>query len=567
MPLTVEQVVANVDTAALLARPLSDWRAVLSKECQVYVFGETYLAKRFDQINYKFCEKNEAKEILIDNLYALLRYKYFPKISEEIDERIQKIVSSFTANLKTTLRKVSFDESSDAEIVNMLPNYCIAFRNGVFNFKDNKWFFKYDIVELKDISNTLYSYDNKYIIQWYLDYDFESLDINITDITLKDFIEVMKETTKINQNYCFELMYNISHDSDDKFDIERFNHLCEILGYTMLQSFTQYFVMLIGAGQNGKNSLFDGCFTNRIVPRPASNDLDSIENDRFITGSLENKSHNIFLEASPKTYTESKMLKALTGSMYQTIESKGVNKYSGVINCKYIWAANDQDRIKFSDTTNGFRRRINMFEIYYTWDENKRFLKRGDYYDTTFSDELFEIKRDTMNTTVFVYFAMYGILSATNNFSQTFRFTSNDWSDKYSDIDLELRDSIESFTLDKLNNYLASDKGKVDGKTMFFDENKILLKDSPTIKELGYNNYNDLLKMLADDEASTAYFIDHDVYISIRALQSALKDFSSPTTFTQSLKKIYKLGSLESLYGNKPYVKCTFSGKRLKIIK
>ena len=567
MPLTVEQVVANVDTAALLARPLSDWRAVLSKECQVYVFGETYLAKRFDQINYKFCEKNEAKEILVDNLYALLRYKYFPKVSEEIDERIQKIVSSFTANLKTTLRKVSFDESSDAEIVNMLPNYCIAFRNGVFNFKDNKWFFKYDVVELKDISNTLYSYDNKYIIQWYLDYDFESLDINITDIKLKDFIEVMKETTKINQNYCFELMYNISHDSDDKFDAERFNHLCEILGYTMLQSFTQYFVMLIGAGQNGKNSLFDGCFTNRIIPRPASNDLDSIENDRFITGSLENKSHNIFLEASPKTYTESKMLKALTGSMYQTIESKGVNKYSGVINCKYIWAANDQDRIKFSDTTNGFRRRINMFEIYYTWDENKRFLKRGDYYDTTFSDELFEIKRDTMNTTVFVYFAMYGILSATNGFTQTFRFTSNDWSDKYSDIDLELRDSIESFTLDKLNNYLASDKGKVDGKTMFFDENKILLKDSPTIKELGYNNYNDLLKMLADDEASTAYFIDHDVYISIRALQSALKDFSSPTTFTQSLKKIYKLGSLESLYGNKPYVKCTFSGKRLKIIK
>ena len=132
---------------------------------------------------------------------------------------------------------------------------------------------------------------------------------------------------------------------------------------------------------------------------------------------------------------------------------------------------------------------------------------------------------------------------------------------------MELRESIESFTLDKLNGYLASDKGKADGKTMFFDENKILLKDSPTIKELGYNNYNDLLKMLADDEASTAYFIDHDVYISVRALQSALKDFSSPTTFTQSIKKIYKLGSLESLYGNKPYVKCTFSGKRLKIIK
>lgn len=565
MPLTAEQLVQNVDTAALIAKPLSDWRSVLAEECQVYVFGETYLAKRFDQINYKFCEKNEAKEILVDNLYALLRYKYFPKVSEEIDERIQKIVSSFTANLKTTLKKVSFDESSDAEIVNMIPNYCIAFRNGVFNFKDNKWFFKYDVVKLKNISNTLYSYDNKYIIQWYLDYDFNSLNIDIMDVKLKDFIEVMKETTKVNQNYCFELMYNISHNEYDEFDFDRFNHLCEILGYTMLQSFSQYFIMLIGAGQNGKNSLFDGCFTNRIIPRPASNDLDAIENDRFITGSLENKSHNIFLEASPKTYTESKMLKALTGSMYQTIESKGVSKYSGVINCKYIWAANDQDRVKFSDTTNGFRRRINMFEIYYTWDESKRFMKRGDYYDTTFSDELTEIKRDPMNTTVFVYFAMYGILSATNNFTQTFRFTSNDWSDKYSDIDLELRDAIESFTLDKLTDYI--DSGKSDVKTMLFDENKIMLKDSPTIKELGYNGFNDLVKMLKDDEASTAYFADHDIYIAVRSLQSALKDFSSPTSFTQSIKKIYRLGPLDTLYGNKPYVKCTFAGKRFKVLK
>lgn len=565
MPITAEQLINNVDTAALLARPLSDWRSVLAEECQVYVFGETYLGKRFDQINYKFCEKNEAKEILIDNLYALLRYKYFPKVSEEIDERIQKIVSSFTANLKTTLKRVSFDDSSDAEVINMLPNYCIAFRNGVFNFKDNKWFFKYDIVKLKDISNTLYAYDNKYIIQWYLDYDFESLDIDIMDIRLKDFIAMMKDITKQHQNYCFELMYNIAHDEYDKFDLDRFNHLCEVLGYTLLQSFTQFFVILIGAGQNGKNSLFDGCFTNRVIPRPASNDLDAIENDRFITGALENKSHNIFLEASPKTYTESKMLKALTGSMYQTIESKGVNKYSGVINCKNIWAANDQDRLKFSDTTNGFRRRINMFEIFYTWDENKRFMKRGDYYDTTFSDELLEIKRDTMNTTVFVYFAMYGILSATNNFTQTFRFTSNDWSDKYSDIDLELRDSIESFTLDKLIDYL--DSGKSDVKVMLFDENKIALKDSPTIKELGYNGFNDLVKMLKDDNAANAYFADHDVYIAVRSLQAALKDFSSPTSFTQSIKKIYRLGSLDTLYGNKPYVKCTFAGKRFKVLK
>ena len=153
--------------------------------------------------------------------------------------------------------------------------------------------------------------------------------------------------------------------------------------------------MLIGAGQNGKNSLFDGCFTNRVVPIPASNDLESIENDRFITGALENKAHNIFLESTTvaKTYAESKVIKALTGSMYQTVESKGIQKYSGIINCKYIFAANDQDKLKFGDTTVGFRRRINMFEIFYQWDKEKRFLSRGDYYDTTFSDSLSELKR------------------------------------------------------------------------------------------------------------------------------------------------------------------------------
>ena len=59
--------------------------------------------------------------------------------------------------------------------------------------------------------------------------------------------------------------------------------------------------MLIGSGQNGKNSLFDGCFSNRVIPRPAANDLDAIEGDRFITGALENKAHNIFLETSAKT--------------------------------------------------------------------------------------------------------------------------------------------------------------------------------------------------------------------------------------------------------------------------
>lgn len=567
MSVTVDDILTAVDTTALIARPLSDWRPVLAEECQVYVFGENYLAKRFDQIHYKFCEKNEAKDVIVDNLYALLRFKYFPKSSEEIDERIMRIVNSFTSNLKTTLRRVSFDKSSDAEVVSMLPDYCVAFRNGVFNFKENKWFFKYDVIRVERISNAMYLYDPTYIIQWYLDYDFESLDVNIMTTSLKDFIKFMQEITKTNQNYCFELMYNIAHDNDDRFSMKRFEHLCQILGYTMLQSFSQFFILLIGSGQNGKNSLFDGCFTNRVIPRPAANDLESIETDRFITGSLENKAHNIFLETTAKVHTESKMIKALTGSMYQTIESKGINKYSGVINCKYVFSGNDQDKIKFSDNTTGFRRRINVYEIFYQWDAAKRFMKRGKYYDTTFSDTLDEIKDDVLNLTAYIYFAMYGIILSTKKFTSNFQFSHNDWSDRFSDIDMDTREIINNFTLDKMNDYLKTKDGYENGKTMLYDEHKKMLKDSDTIKLLGYNDYDDLLKLLDNSEAASAYFADHDIYISIRNLQTMVRDLTSPTAFTQTLKKIYKLGKLENLYGNKPYVKCTFVGNKLKILK
>ena len=68
-----------VNTSMYSSYGLVDWQPLLARECQVYVFNENYLAKRFDQINFQFCSKDTAKEILIDNLYALLRYKYFKK--------------------------------------------------------------------------------------------------------------------------------------------------------------------------------------------------------------------------------------------------------------------------------------------------------------------------------------------------------------------------------------------------------------------------------------------------------------------------------------------------------
>lgn len=570
MSLTVDELLKSVDTNALLSRPLSSWRPILSKECQVYVFGETYLAKRFDQIHYKFCDKIEAKEVVIDNVYALLRFKYFPKASEEVDERIQKIVNSFTANLKTTLRRVSFDNTADCDMIHQIPDNCVAFRNGVYDFKKNEWFFKYDIITIESLSNKIYMYREDYAVMWYLNYDFEPLPININEVSLNDFIDIMKGITAEDstKNYCFELMYNISHNQDDQFSLDRFQHLCEILGYTLLQSFSQHFVLLIGSGQNGKNSLFDGCFTNRIIPRPAANDMDAIENDRFITGSLENKSHNIFLETSAKTFKESKMIKALTGSMYQTIEPKGVTKYSGIINCKYIFAGNDQDEIKFSDTTRGFIRRINMLEIFYQWDPAKRFLKKGDYYDTTFSDSLCELKDDVANSTIYVYFGMYGIMSGTKNFTTNFKFSYNDWAMKYTDVDTELKEKISRVSIRMLSTYLLNtSRTEEERRSALYDLKKNRLYSSSTMKPYSVNTIESLIDLLCNEELSASYFSENDVYLSLRVLQAISGYLGSSIQFTQSVKKMYSISSYEMLYNNKPYIKCTFVSGRIKILK
>jgi len=554
----------EIDTTAALQRALPVWRNILAKECQVYVFGENYIAKRFDQINYVFCNKGTAEEILRDNLYALLRFKYFKQATEEIDDRITEIIRSFTLNLKTTLRKLTFDSRADGDVVKMLPSNCIAFKNGVYDFKNNKWLFKYEIVELKNLLNRMYLYTYEYIILWYFNFDFDPLPINVMEMPLTDCISLFQEITKEDRNYCFELLYNMSHDELNKFSYKKFTHLCEICGYTMSQEFIQAFVILIGSGGNGKNSLFDGCFTHNVVPRPTSNSLDDIENDTFITGTLENHYQNIFLETAPKTYTESKMLKNLTGSPYQTISAKGIQKYSSYINCKHVYAANDQDNVKFSDTTQGFRRRANFYEVWFSWDSDKRFMRTGDYYDTSFSEDLREITSNLSNAIAFIYFAMYGIKIATNGFEKTFKFTENDWKLQYTDVDLSLEQSMQNLNINNILDFLDKDLKNIEDT--FYDENFVKLYKSNTMKVLGCDSQSKFIKCMRDDEFRTAYFADNEVYISVKQLHKLVGYTKSQTMFTQALKKLYNLKTINRLPNNQPVLKCTFFGKKFKIL-
>ena len=64
----LDNIVKGVETNYWKNFTLSEWRLKLASECQVYVHDENYLAKRFDQINYKFVSQKTAMEILKDNL-------------------------------------------------------------------------------------------------------------------------------------------------------------------------------------------------------------------------------------------------------------------------------------------------------------------------------------------------------------------------------------------------------------------------------------------------------------------------------------------------------------------
>ena len=558
-----------VATSVYADYDMVDWQPLLAKECQVYVYNENYLAKRFDQIHFQFCGKEIATEILKDNLYALLRFKYFKKRSDEAEKKIEGIVKSFVANLKTTLIKVAFDPDTECTLVKWLPDGCIAFRNGVYDFRKDKWLFTYDRIRIPALNSVIYMYDQAYIINWFFNFDFQPIGINLNDYDTKSLVDFLRDFDKASKNYCFELMYNMSHDFNDKFKPEKFEHLCQILGYLCLQSFCQAFVLLIGSGQNGKNSLIDGCFTSRIIPQPANNDMESIEEDKFVGSTLENRAHNIYLETTPDVKTKSKNLKALTGSMYQTVEEKGVTKHATIVNCKYLWAGNDQDKIKFSDTTVGFRRRINLFETWYRWDSKKKFLTQGDYYDTTFSDDLHEIKSDLSNAIIFIYLAMFGIKLGTDGYSHSFKFKYNDWKLQYTDVNLDLREKIEDLTTQRIADWCSNPKNREISKQLFYDVSQKALYDSLTLKENGIvvNNYEEYLNnFLKSEEACLNYFAEWDVYISVRLLQEILRDPSPAASFSQNLKKIYGLNSFLYKNNNKPYVKARFISNKLRIV-
>ena len=105
---------------------------------------------------------------------------------------------------------------------------------------------------------------------------------------------------------------------------------------------------------------------------------------------------------------------------------------------------------------------------------------------------------------------------------------------------------------------------------MFFDFSRRALYMSDTIKEYGINNYDEFIeKFIKDKDGNDLflnYFVEHDVYMSVRHIQELIGDLSIPRTFTQTFKKTYNITQYMNLTGNKPYVKITFRNNRIKVV-
>ena len=94
MAKTIGDIALSVDQQVLISRPLADWLPILAEDCQVYqIDNGGFLAKRFSQINFNFCDIKTATDILIDNLHALLRNKYFVVLTDEALDRSIQIVN------------------------------------------------------------------------------------------------------------------------------------------------------------------------------------------------------------------------------------------------------------------------------------------------------------------------------------------------------------------------------------------------------------------------------------------------------------------------------------------
>lgn len=443
----------------------------------------------------------------------------------------------------------------------------------MYDFQKSTWLFKYKRTKI-DESKCLIEYDPSYRIMWYVAFNYEPKvfkDVPLDTLSFEEFYNFMKERDKEKRSMFFELFHNMSYGQTYLFEMDKAKHLAEVLGFLLYAPFVQQFVFMIGDGSNGKDSMFDAFYRSIILPIPSTNTVYDLEVDKFIASSLVGVGQNICSETETGTLTRSSVLKQLTGSEYQTIEEKGVDKYTGYMNCKLLFAANNKEQLKFRDTSMGFRRRINMYECFYQWDKYKRFLKTyPDSYDTSYSSTEELKKGDSMEE--FFLTAMYGVKMATNNFTKPFSFTFNDYDFKeYAEIDEDFVAAIAKLNIYKVRStFLTACKDPSYANTLFFSEERINLRNDFDDMDgfMAFKQNENYLKVMAEalkynpranpeegEYPLDPWFLNHSFFIRTDFLFDVYGSSEMKKTgFTINLKRSFPKCDIEKLYANQTYI-------------
>lgn len=617
----------------LLKKSDYEWRHILSKDINVYKTSSgKYIYREYDKISYSKCINFEGTLVpaIKKNVEMLLRYKYFndiytspnilsdPDLLGNIDKRMLEIKKSFVDFLESTISRVklmdyndynekllSFDneDSNRFEMLRKLPDYAIAFNDGVYDFKNDCWLFKYSKINItspiiNDFKGQIIEYEDKtFIIEWHIEMDFmdmigvyksilEALNIksvcDLKESGIKDMFEYFRSESVFdintynkkgkrvpNYGITFALLNNMSHDEHLYLSYDKLVHLCQIMGYSLKNSFDSHFIYFIGSGGNGKDSLITGSFLKFLDEDSYTTiSISDINNDKFATSNLVDSHINVYMENSTTNAVikELQTLKALTGGNSVTVEAKGQQKTKVNINARVISAANNKDDLVFQDSSDGLIRRINMCEIFYTWDSDGDYLNKGnkDFYNVVYSPNFKEIYNNPFNLLTYIMFGMAGLAINTRDFTlDDSKFLYNDWSSKYIDLDIELRDKLDNIKIDDIYSVILNPKFKTILNNFTCDitpYNRFLcsVQDRSRTKYLNENSYllstfgtNTFLSNIIeayinpkdqdDSEYSRRFFNEFIyMYIPIEIIQAVVEDDSKPVAFTKLIKKYFK---------------------------
>lgn len=575
-----DRIKTAMDINALLAMSNDDWDDFLREQLGVFMLdGDKYVAKPFNKICYKQVSKDEASEKLVENAAFILKKLVFKEHTEAVYKCIDNILKRYKADPTSYILNLDYKSNEyGTKRVKDLPQTCIAFRNGVYDFAKNDWLFIYDKQIITENNQIIIRYPLDYIVYWYVDLDFTAIDgFDITQLTSQDFIDTIRASLcpkgSSQNNYTFELVWNMAHDSNDEFSLKKFEHLCKIMGYMIYQNFSNYFIYLVGNGQNGKNTLFDSTLKHYIKPTPTGQSLDDIEEDKFVTASFINTYQNIYLESEAKPVTRSSRLKQITGSMYQSIEQKGIDKFTAMINCKMMFSANDKEKLKFTDSTTGLNRRINLYEVFFHWDKKLAYMDKGDkdWYDTTCSENLHEITGNPTNMLMYCYMGMLGIKLATKNFTkESFDFGEhNEWDAKiYIDYNESLYKRIQNaLNFTNIKTYiktLENEKKYKDIVGMLRVGNESIFsvagfensKYAPHKYKAFLDDVGEYEVIDTEDGENISQFVENDlhyilddniVYLYIPALMKLVNYVTPQQGFISELKKMYTKTNIKKI--------------------